>query len=166
MMTVILGYREVLEHCFSSREQVKLYQRVPSARMWEIVRAICETSDPIIRCCILSQRDEKWLISEAVEKLNKLYMHYAALPSIEKTAVEQPIFGPQLSLDKIGVAHVLKNSLVQVLKPLFEFQELHGIYFHQYLALIVKPEVKTLRENLNEVVHLQPSGRPCISCKI
>lgn len=78
--------------------------------------------------------------------------------------MEQLVFEQQLSLYKRIIARVLKNILAQVLKPLFEFQDPLVIYVHHYLAQIVDPEFKTLRDPFMKLYMDNPlAGRKLVA---
>ena len=55
MMSMLLVYRDVVEHCYSKHEKIDLRQRVHSTETWEIIRVMVDTLGPIMNTCVLSQ---------------------------------------------------------------------------------------------------------------
>ena len=80
MMSMMLLYRGVVDHCFSNQESIALRQRVPSNNTWEIVGNIVSAMEPLMKAAFLSQ-DREWLLSDAVAGVVKLYLRYKEIAS-------------------------------------------------------------------------------------
>ena len=60
MMSMMLVYRDVVEHCFSNQVSIELRNRVPSINTWEIIGTIVTVLEPVMQAVYQSQSGE-WL---------------------------------------------------------------------------------------------------------
>ena len=151
MMSMLLVYRDVVEHCYSNQEKLDLRQRVPSTETWEIVRVMVDTLGPIMNSCVLSQTRNGWFISDAVAKFAKLYTFYSDIEAMTGALAESgsaqrdSTFENQILIYRKRLALCIKASLEKIVRPLLSFQGMREKYVHQFVALVVDPEFKSLR---------------------
>jgi hypothetical protein len=65
-MAMMLEYRSVVNYCYSGLPTAALRQRNPDARTWEVATLIVDTLKPNMEACVLNQRRDFWLLSDAV----------------------------------------------------------------------------------------------------
>ena len=143
MMSMMLVYREVVEHCFSKQDSIELRNRVPSNNTWEVIGTIVTVMEPLMGAVYFSQRRD-WLLSDAVALVAKLYARCSDMARetvvVSETASE---FTREIFLYKTKLAHVVSEALEEVVSPLLSFRELDGKYVHHYLRVVLDPQYKS-----------------------
>ena len=138
MMSMMLLYRDVVEHCFSNQESTAVRQRVPRNITWEIVDTIVSVMEPLMKAIFLSQ-DWEWLLTDAVGRVVKLYLRY----EIDSHAIELSTsawgFTAEIAFYRKRLGEVLMESMKSVFDPLLPFRNLNGKFVHHYLKLLLDP---------------------------
>ena len=143
IMSMMLVYREVVEHCFSKQDSIELRNRVPSNNTWELIGTIVTVMKPLMGAVYLNQRRD-WLLTDAVALVAKLYARYSEMARetvvVSETASE---FTREIFLYKTKLAQVVSEALEEVVSPLLSFRELDSKYVHHYLSVVLDPQYKS-----------------------
>ena len=143
MMSMMLVYREVVEHCFSQQDSIELRNRVPSNNTWEVIGTIVTVMEPLMGAVYLSQR-RNWLLSDAVALVAKLYARYREMARETVVVCETASkFTREIFLYKTKLAQVVSVALEEVISPVLSFRELDGRYIHHYLRMGINPQYKS-----------------------
>lgn len=145
MILVMLDYRDIVNDCYGSHDSIEIRCRNPDVRIWEAAQMICDTLQPVMHACILSQTRWFWLLSDAIAKVAKLYLKYRDLHhsiGAEETFSEFPA---QLKECQRRMCDILRMRLKRTIEPLFQYESLLQGRSHYFLALALNPEYKGLR---------------------
>lgn len=128
---------------------------------------IRDTLEPVLIACVLNQTRAYWLISDAVEKVTKLYLKYQALEStLQMVDHEDSLFSDfpsQLKECQRRMRTVLMKNLKTIISPLLAYEGTLEWTTHYFLAMALDPEFKGLhRPFMKRHVQDAQNARPVV----